>query len=442
MTIILTSFAFSLLGGLASVIYYNPAVAINNTFKDNDLYGIAITKNVVYKDQELAEFNFSQSELHTMQKEFKNNSFYPLKSNIEGSFTSMFATLKSTYYYGYNINGNVDIDESLLQNFHFDLLVGRLPVKNKEDNEIAIPFYIYEHFADSINLDIPQVEKPEDMLNRMITIDSQQLKVVGIVDTHLDNQYSILKKGVANTLENSIIIKGFNALMRSYLHNVVFTRKGYSEEHYISYGAYNTSSSALELAYGQYFTGSSKNDIRNYNAIYGHTPNDVIWINQSLRENGVIIDGGESSRDEFNYTINKIVQDFVLENFSLVNEYFTSMYDYVDYIMSNEENQYQPKYNSSYFFELGKNEYIRNFFPSKSIYLISSQTNIAKNYPVAGISFAKRGIYVSKEKFNEIIEYHNRGLYKTIFVSLARDNYKLISYFNEYNEKTAYSANS
>lgn len=129
----------------------------------------------------------------------------------------------------YAINGYLEIDNTFVEDYNFDLFKGTLPIK---DNEIAISKYLADGFIkNKKELNGTVVEKYEDLIfngSNEIEIDTTKFAITGIIDTKFDEKfYSPLFNSENLDFEVKMLYQTkLKKEMQYGLHNTIFLVNG------------------------------------------------------------------------------------------------------------------------------------------------------------------------------------------------------------------------
>ena len=156
-----------------------------------------------------------------------------LRNNWNSSLTEI--------YYQISVSSFCELTELELKTFNYEIVAGRLP---EDDGEVAIPLYQYEILAEMTNQekedqDYPYTENYEDVLGTVMNGGiGSPLTVVGIIDTKIDPQYSILR---TYTLDNfpieeddqaaRLFVQDFFQMAEDSIQFCCFLPEGYFDRH-------------------------------------------------------------------------------------------------------------------------------------------------------------------------------------------------------------------
>ncbi len=193
-TILLSCIAFGLFGLSDTFGAYKHVETCTNSILDT---GISYTS--IRKQQKVGEGDdFYWRELYNALKDedlakFEENTGVHLKGvssfDLGLVFESQLGGETDYDLYAGHFSGFAAMTRRDLQAMDFSLLAGRLPDGNK--NEIAVSRYIAEGFMNggyrpNGSVAVQKIEKPADLLGKIITLHNKDYEVVGIVDTKLD----------------------------------------------------------------------------------------------------------------------------------------------------------------------------------------------------------------------------------------------------------------
>lgn len=336
------------------------------------------------------------------------------------------------------ITGGMEVDDSIVQTLGFQLIAGRLPQENMEDNEIAITKFTFDLLAKCAYLE----GSMEENIGATITINNQPYIISGIIDTDFDTErYRKLKEGMDLYFEDGILLNELYHHTIRGLHTVVFVRSGYYQKHFSLPGRFIHLDP--DIPFIMHLSLKNERYIR-ANMVETLDPNDdVFWFDgkerKALKENEIIL-----SRNEFWYknipdyetkhaeALRDLVYDYAEKTFDNIATEFRSKYgedmkaaDYAEYILNNDYyNTFDPEKNREYFVDRAYDKIIAEHY-------FSLRDTVSLTYRRAKIDVKVVGFGTKMYASEEVIEtLQQQGHYSRLIVPLKtmKTDRKLIQY--------------
>lgn len=371
-TILLSLVSFTLFAISDSMASYNKVDATTNSIIDSNIDYAAFDKTVqrevdygggtyIQNDKK----KFDDAEISKINEDLKGNNVsfkgvYSGSSNQNITLTSnfnIFQSERSPYYLNMS-SGFIEVSQTDLSGLGFTVF-GRLA---QNDNEVAIPQYIFEHFKEfgyNNNGNIVEavnINNHNDIIGKVITIplnnDSIDLTITGVIDTKIDEgRYAELKQpNFSSSTGNMLLVMEFNSVISQSYHSVLFVGNGFVERNRTDdsdfIDIYNANSSYL-LEYGSNSIGYSSINILTKYSTYKTHP--VVFFNTdktSLATNEIIITFNDFQYlypIEFTYTHPTGVQNLTLSDHEriIINE---GILDYAESNLSEAKIYYEDVY--------------------------------------------------------------------------------------------------
>lgn len=257
-TILLSMVAFALFGIADTFASYNKYTSYTDSIYDNQVEDLVFLK----KEEKLIE-DSNYSYISVTELTFDNNDIIKLTDlsnvNLYGVYSdgvgydsgyrydeNLYSDpygLFTDIYYTATITGLFEIDNAFITENNF-ILHGSLP---KNNNEIVIPLFVYEHFKDfgfipndlsnSNENNKKSINNYEDLINKEIKLNNystepEVFKITGILDTKFDFAPYQKLKTVGYNMDNKTyaLRNEFKNKMNYSYHNLGFVNKGYVEQ--------------------------------------------------------------------------------------------------------------------------------------------------------------------------------------------------------------------
>lgn len=445
---ILISLVVTILAVLTFIVNYNNSIFTLENMKMNEKNTVSIKYSKDVYDSELDEYRNVMpgqkkeniEELFTL---FPTYNFVPaFKSDLYLSFED-----DQKKFLKQEINGIIEIDESTLESFNFELTAGRLPKKNNDSIEIAISDYLYQiisfKYLHLYGEDII-INSYQSILNKEFYSDNKIYLIVGIIDTKFNNNNDMLVYAKKRTSENEI-------------HNAFFTYKGYYDD--VLLGKETDMFRVLNES-RDYFTVSRNEYNSKIKYIKKLNSQNVIlregYTFDNLSKDDVLITFKEfKNMFDVNIDIVSMIEDKVIrfadKNYPTIKDEFekdfgdSNFLNYWMYILNSEkENKYQPGFDYNYFKMLIVKDIISNH-ENYQIELTDHKNSISynKRLNIVGVIYVDISVgdlYVSDELYDELYEYNDGDIaYVTTIISFTDDDVKLMDYIYTHEENYIFS---
>ncbi len=459
LTILIIVLTLSLFGFFDTISNFDENKSHLNGLKNNDSSYLALHRlmndsNIYLNDDNIKSIS-EQFPKNNFQKAFEVANRYLDLSDFYYDADNKF----KNEYYNHMVSYGIDISETMLSNYGFSLVSGNLP---RSEDEIAITKYQFSKFqlADySLEGVRVRIEEPEDILWKTVTIkrdlDEIKLKIVGVIDTNLDQKYEILKK--SNDDFNINLRDEFSNILSYGLHNVLFFKDGYFEEFINVKSRIRAIVNQGEQKRNDYFLDSINTMPSNENVYFNPqkigdvlTSNEVIINIESSLATGVFMYKIKNLaeikiEEQFMRDYQEITQSMIVlgeVDATMSVDVFKILYKY-NVINGVERPYINIKYNE--FLKIAAGEFMDDgFFKSLNpieIFAGSDFMNLGK-YVVVGIDisdpvseYEKNTLYVSEETHGLYEEYSkNIGFIVTPLSKNDKENLKIL----EYVEKSDY----
>lgn len=429
-TVILSVIAFTLFGISYVISSYNTSSALLSSLSREDRKYVLISKDTYIFDESSGENQvmnngISENDLTELSSAFNNEKYIKVfyrynmyLDNLVDPFLREIYQYSGKQFYTFEINGALEFTSSLMEDLGIELVYGRLPTKNINDNEIMISKYTYDTFYKFDYLcdeEVISINSYDDIIGLSLG----DFTIVGIVDTKLNTSRYLLLDDDEFDLSNSIhrnIYFEYSNLCEYSLHTMIFFRENYFVER-------TTNSEETSVGTLNFYVdvGGNKLKLGDGNTITTDMPNNIFYfdINSSdLRGNEIIIPLNCLSKfgfvgtntvaiyseivESINQKIYALIDNYIVENYNLVKEEFESNHiaeneEFIelfrDYIYNVDINEYQPEYSYSYFEERAINEILTDsIFPFIEYPVSTEYDNFGKLYEY--LSFDIVGVYI------------------------------------------------
>ena len=418
--------------------YYKEYNYIDETKKEYIEYSTGMNKNdLIYLENNLINFNGDMIYDYFVC-EYGN---LPDKENI---YTHSYGQFKS--YYTNRNNGIAIITQEFIDKYNMSLY-GRLP---STEEEVVITKYIFNQYKLSgyYNLYKKIIYDYDDLIGENITLhdeklnETKELKVVGILDTKLDEER--YERLLTYNENNEFLQMEWDMILDYGLHNIAFVNNEFiniiKEEVANSINKKIFLCDESNIAEGSYS--------RSYEGIALLNDDDLelYYFDQLNLNNGIVI--------PYNFNLNenrdllKIfdqdVRDFAEKNFLEIREKFINdgynddWTRYYLYIKENRQNIYHNEYNYDYFRKHAIEQYldldvIQNYFAGDNYLKVSNESsnefeeiNIIGFYNIDGMDIRAYDcpVYVSNEFFSSLYNKVYGDIYEyKFFVKPVNSNY-------------------
>jgi putative ABC transport system permease protein len=251
-TILLSLVAFTLFGITDSLAAYNKIDATANSIIDSRIEAAALakTKTFIVNDYEQTfALNLSDDDISKLNDGIGKElgiSFKPVYTGSSGQYEGAFridqnfspTTIRGyDMYYLDTISGFVEYSKAELEEMGFTVY-GEMP---DEDDEIAIPDYIFEHFKtkgygrDSIDIKPDNIHNYFDIIGKTITLrnyrlnDALNFEVTAIIDTNLDSSRYEKLKDPDDNFSNYYLAEEFRTMIQYGFHGLGYVNSGLIE---------------------------------------------------------------------------------------------------------------------------------------------------------------------------------------------------------------------
>ena len=359
-TMIITSFMFILFGLAVSLLMNNKARLILNSMYRDDYYVATIQKVKFHNDGYYRLNNMSEKDIENIKQTYSDYDFIPVYEYY-GNYKS-YLNKNNSEFHKAEINGIVEINDNSMKEYGFTLLVGRLPTKNEQDNEVVITKYIYLNFLKfgyTKAGNYIEIKSYNDMLDK----EFKGFKIVGIIDTNFNEErYKKLYDGNFIELKMSISRNELYGALNYEPHAFIFVRDNYFKDNEIKVYDDTIFVNTLvegynELTYVRYISQLKSSE-------------NIIWLTNNpkskLEDNEIIIPSYILPKTIFDKT-QTLIREFarnhfeeIRDEFLIDNEYGDNSNHYADYIIYNQTNKYHPGYDYHYFLNIIVNNNLKS----------------------------------------------------------------------------------
>lgn len=412
---VLCLMTFTLFGMADAVTAYDRDVAVFNTMQSCDV------QHIWYSGP---DYVMTEVDVQTLQdaagQDVRLDKVYPWTCG-EFNEIDLEKAHYSIYALYYENKGYAEIDESLLEDYGFDLVAGRLPQADDEAVITLLTFHNLQRFGTFAE----ELDEYSDILFRTVSIgEGKQLrsfKVVGVLDTKFNTSLYGTSYGEymdPNSL-NEEMQDALYILLEYGMHNILYLQKGYYAAHnapqtfweqeniaHMAFSDFDICAGSLHLADESFLQSVGEGD-------WFYRAEDI----NIMRDTGVVI-RTRSVEELYRKYLNSLVESFASDNWQEVAERFTAdmgedstCVDYELYILNHTDedgNVYQPGYDRAYF----EKEAIDHFLAGLQgeLPLASERHGWNFSVPVAGViedetlPLSKTEFHLSEDLFNKICD--------------------------------------
>lgn len=237
LSIVLSILAFGCLGAGLALRNFNYDAALVRALQDDG--GSAI----LYRSQS-NNVNLSQDYMAQLEKEYPDIEFRPVY-NLTGELYSIKDHFHSyenstTYYQKISYDYMMDWDEEFAKEQGMQLVAGKIPDR---DDQVLATQYMFEVFQkrgfEALDDSWVEIKDYDDLIGKKLYdhLRQEKLEIVGIVDTHVDPRFDVLKPYNANDLHgvnNNLfdLYREYNYYQEISLHQIYFMAPGYYDRNF------------------------------------------------------------------------------------------------------------------------------------------------------------------------------------------------------------------
>ena len=242
----------------------------------------------------------------------------------------------------------------------------------------------------------------------------------------------MLGKNISSKKEEMIYqnqLMSYRNELTEYFHSALFFYNGYYNDYMDTYrNLFEINHNDIRLEGSNDFTYAIE-------SISKYTDNSEGYI-MKIPFSALPNDDKISLEDDVNTLYKQLLNSHVDGHFDLISKDFNegnTKESYVDYIDTNEINQYEPSYPKSYFINLARKEVVKLYIERIDFKLVIDDLKIFSPIHVADIIFKEDTYMVNEALYNElkgILETTSAGLY--LIGEETRNSLELTKYSNEY----------
>lgn len=417
--LLLLLFLLSILS-LMTIVSLSPRKIKYKNYNKSNFNEIFIRKTL-YSNIELTNFseidyiNLNNDDVIKIKKQLNSDKVYPIYRNIselDENLDLLDYTLISeedNKVFNVKINGSMELTESLIKDFDFKLLSGKIPEISQEKTEIVVTKVIFEvlkKYGKRLYI------KYDDLIGETINLNINGIKtnceIVGIIDTNFyPKRYkNIFSRHIISSIDDEV-----NEYFSRGLHTSIFFPATYfsnfeENKHVFSNVTINMSNISTSILYDEI--------PKNLNIIYNKGKEKI----KKLDSNQIIFPINKKN-PEIESTYLEFVREHSEKSFLSIKDFFEkkfgsgkSFQDYYNYILANDDNIFIPLKNKKYFYE-------------KAVLKIS--TRKISNRHIRIFTSSHRPIDFNKEfEFVGVYLYENEKDYKIYSSKKLIDNLKNI----------------
>lgn len=254
LTIILSAVAFSVFGLFDTIANFNTADVINYQLQQAGLPSVMTSAKYIVDANAGDEYviRVSQDTIKEVEQNtgysikgiyyFNNNSSGYVPSETIQEISSIY-TYRGKNFYTNKINGLIEfnadeISDGKISKYGYEIVEGRYPVLQDKENgifyaekEIAISTYLADcllYYLNGEPLQEVAIEKPEDLIDKYITVNSLRFKIVGLIDCGaIPEKYLPLMDSASNSVAYQTLAVDFNTYINSGAQKCLFMPEGF-----------------------------------------------------------------------------------------------------------------------------------------------------------------------------------------------------------------------
>lgn len=372
MTILLSAIAFAMFGLADTLACYNKVTTTINSINDTSINYASIVKQKknIYDVENgyyyYVDAGLSQVDINLLNTKYSNQKFHGAFTDVrKDGRTSPEILMYNIYdtdllysnsngYYRPYFYGIVEVDQDFFTKMGY-VLSGDFPTKPDEIVLTAYSYKIYElyRWADSHYGSAKSINSHYDLIGKKLRIESDEYKIVGVVDTHDDQEgrydkYKSSEADIDDSFGDYFMQNELNAYLSKGPHALIYTANGFIKENYMSNIGYGQSTDILfknganysndgfyldnNVPAGTEYTMLNKNDnptqLKDNEIIL-----DMYWFSTMLgRDINVILEeAGYALRDSIS---TDMVNSYYTYYFGEI-DYSSKIYNYVEYMFNN-----------------------------------------------------------------------------------------------------------
>ncbi len=423
---------------MVTLLFFSISI-VSSRYDEDEAYLHTIDKNqVIYfpieKDYFLTDsigdtysydLNFNNDDLELLASSYQQELMY----KIDGYRYNLY-TIKSnenvfnSYYDQFIIEGYIPTSSDLLNIYQLDVINGDIPHQNDDLIEIMISSYVADilikYGVSTISEDI---YSKKDLVGQTFSIDQETFKITGIVDTNFDSNLfaplqSVEQDGpLTETMGNLHDL--LNTTLKNDIHLSFFVYEDFYQEEILNSQTYEISlQEGKWINYDQSLIGMSE---RRSNILLD-TRDDIVYQNQ-LDDAYVVIpfDRLDTSlkrtlTDEIEERMISLVSTYANQNFDHLKDSMPDGFevdDYIQYILINDENIYDPVNKREVFDQSAEQEILSSYLEQENMMItIEYRDDIyqfEQTYQIGGIYHENKDyeFYVSDDLFETLSKFNN-----------------------------------
>lgn len=261
LTILISSIAFAVFALFDTLATFSTTTILKNTLSTSAAQSVMTTaiNTINFESQDAYAVKVSDKIISDLSEKTNGTvkGIFTLRKETDGSFlqTLSIADLKNsdviigTKYYSKAISGFIEFDakeeisaDKTFKDFPYRLIAGKYPVISYKKgapveeslHEVAISSYLADsiiHYLNGKKLNEADVNKPNDLLNKTLTIAEIPYTIVGIIDCGaIPEKYDVLKNSTPNNITLSALLSDYTAHINAGAQNCLFVAKGFKDE--------------------------------------------------------------------------------------------------------------------------------------------------------------------------------------------------------------------
>ncbi len=259
-TVFLSAVAFAVFGMFDTIANFNTADVINYQLKQSNTPSIMTSAKYVVNSEFGDEYTvrLSQDKITEIERQtgYAIKGIYYFDTNTNGSTynektiqeINVMHTYRGKNYYTNKVNGMIEFnkdeisEDGKIGKFNYKIVAGKYPYMPENfyassiynaNCEIAISTYLADSILYYLNgalINEQPVETREDLLDKLITVNSMSFRIVGLIDCgSIPEKYNPLIDSASNSSSYQTLSADFNAYINSGAQKCLFMPQGYRE---------------------------------------------------------------------------------------------------------------------------------------------------------------------------------------------------------------------
>lgn len=408
---------------------YDEDEAYLHTIDKNQIVYFPIEKDVFLTDSigdvYSYDLNFNDDDLAFLASKYQQEVMY----KIDGYRHNLY-TIKSnenvfnSYYDNFIIEGYIPISNDLLNIYQLDVINGDIPHQNDDFTEIMISSYVADICVKyGISTISEDIHSYEDLIDQTFSIDQETFKITGIVDTKFDSKLFAPLQSIEQDGPLTEDMGNLHTLLNTSLNNDIhlsfFVYEDFYQEKILDRQTYEMSlQEGKWISYDQPLVGMSE---RRMNILLDER-DDIVYRNH-LDDAYVVIPFDRldisiktTLSDDIEERLIALVSTYANQNFDRLQDRMPDGFDvndYINYILINDENLYDPINHREVFDKKAEQEILSSYLEQEDMHITISYTDdiyqYQETFQVGGIyhEIMDYEFYVSDDLFETLSKFSN-----------------------------------